>query len=254
MSRWLVENKEVDVAPHQHTQAQAASLAAGERADGGEHVLAAKAEGGETVARLLRLTVTLVAHDIQHRRALIGKAHGLRQIGLADRGAEAQIAAVRRLLAEDQLQERGLPGAVIANERDTLAAAQREAELIKEPPFAVGLADIVGDQHLVALELALLELGVHLALGAGLIALLELLDALFHRKGALMELVRTHKGPQVHLRGSACELFDLGLILFILLELFVKAALSLLHVKAVVAAVKLGLAFADLDAALHDAI
>ena len=50
----------------------------------------------------------------------------------------------------------------------------------------------------------------------------------------------------------ALQLLDLGPVLFILPELFLKAALPLENEKAVIAAVKLGPAVHDLDAALRD--
>ena len=39
-----------------------------------------------------------------------------------------------------------------------------------------------------------------------------------------MELIHAHECPKVHLLGSSCQLFDFGLILFVLLQLFFKAA------------------------------
>ena len=65
-----------------------------------------------------------------------------------------------------------------------------------------------------------------------------------------MQLIVAHERPQMHLLGSAGELLYLGLILFIFPELFLKALLPLDNIKAVSAAVKLGLALAYLNAAL----
>ena len=67
-----------------------------------------------------------------------------------------------------------------------------------------------------------------------------------------MQLVVAHEGPEVQLFRRALQLLDLGPVLFILLELFLKAALPLENKKAVVAAVKFGPAVHDLDAALRD--
>ena len=65
-----------------------------------------------------------------------------------------------------------------------------------------------------------------------------------------MQLVVAHKGPEVHLLRRTGQLLDLGLVLLVFLQLLVKAALPLLHIKAVIAAVKLRLALVDLNAAL----
>ena len=69
-----------------------------------------------------------------------------------------------------------------------------------------------------------------------------------------MQLVRPHEGPEVHLLRRAGELLDLGLILLVLLQLFLKAALPLCDIEAVVAAVELRLPVGDLNAALHHTI
>ena len=69
-----------------------------------------------------------------------------------------------------------------------------------------------------------------------------------------MQLIAAHERPKVHLLGSSCELLDLGLILFVFSELFLKALLPLDDIKAVSAAVKLRLAVAYINAALGDLV
>ena len=66
-------------------------------------------------------------------------------------------------------------------------------------------------------------------------------------KGPLVQLVVAHKSPQVQLVRRLLELLKLGLLLLVLLELLLVAPLLLLHIKAVVARVKLRLAIVDLD-------
>ena len=74
----LVEDQQIDVAAHEHAELETAPLAAGEGADGLEHVLAAEAEGGEPVARLLRLAAAVVEHGVERRALVHGKPHDLR--------------------------------------------------------------------------------------------------------------------------------------------------------------------------------
>ena len=62
-----------------------------------------------------------------------------------------------------------------------------------------------------------------------------------------MELVRPHEGPQVELVRRFLELFDLGLLLLVLLQPLLIAALLLFYVKAVVPLVELRLAVLDLN-------
>ena len=69
-----------------------------------------------------------------------------------------------------------------------------------------------------------------------------------------MQFIITHERPKVHLFGSSRKLLDLGLILFVFSEFFLKALLPLDNIKAVSAAVKLRFAVAYLDAALGDLV
>ena len=55
----------------------------------------------------------------------------LRQICPLDRGAEFDL-ALAGLLAEEHLQKRGLSGAVVAEERHTLAAAHLQLDVGKQ--------------------------------------------------------------------------------------------------------------------------
>ena len=65
-----------------------------------------------------------------------------------------------------------------------------------------------------------------------------------------MQLVVAHERPEVHLLRCTGELLNLCLILFVFFQLFLKAALPFLGVEAVIAAVKLRLPVAYLNAAL----
>ena len=69
-----------------------------------------------------------------------------------------------------------------------------------------------------------------------------------------MQFIITHERPKVHLFGSSRKLLDLGLILFVFSEFFLKALLPLDDIEAVSAAVKLRFAVACLDAALGDLV
>ena len=62
-----------------------------------------------------------------------------------------------------------------------------------------------------------------------------------------MKLIVAHEGPQVELVRRSLELLDLGLLLFILLQLFLVTALLFLYVKAVISGIKLRLAVFQLN-------
>ena len=69
-----------------------------------------------------------------------------------------------------------------------------------------------------------------------------------------MELVVAHECPQVHLRCGTGELLDFGLVLFVFLQLFIKAALTFHNIEAVVAVVELCLAVQYFNGALGNAV
>ncbi len=69
-----------------------------------------------------------------------------------------------------------------------------------------------------------------------------------------MQLVRAHEGPQMHLLRRAGELLYLGLISLVFFQLLLEAALPLLHIEAVVAAVKLCAPLVYFYRALHDLV
>src|SRR5699024_10781014 len=194
------QDEEVEVPAHEHAQAQAALLAARERADGLERVLARKAEGAERVPRLLGRAAAVVDERVERRTLWLGELHVLGQVGELHRRATAHPARVRLLLAHDELHERRLAAAVFAYDGHALPARDLQREARKELPPVKALGEPVHGQDLVAPELPLLEGGVELALRLRLFGLAELLYALFHGEGPLVQLVVAHEGPEVQLR------------------------------------------------------
>ena len=69
-----------------------------------------------------------------------------------------------------------------------------------------------------------------------------------------MQLVIAQKCPQMHLLHSAGKLADLGLLLLILLEPLLVAPLRLLHIKAVIAGIKLRFSLVQGNDAVHAAV
>ncbi len=101
-----------------------------------------------------------------------------------DAGAEADRAAVRRQLAGDHLEQRGLAGAVLADDADLLAAPRRQGHRAQDDVIAVGLAHAVELEHLAHRALGRGEAEAHdvaLLEGLDVLHLLEHLDARLHR-------------------------------------------------------------------------
>ena len=71
-------------------------------------------------------------------------------VGQLDRLADSQRAAVRLLLPGDHPEQRGLAGAVGADDADDAAAREVEVEVLDEDLVAVGLAQVLGLDHHVA--------------------------------------------------------------------------------------------------------
>ena len=250
MVRRLVEYQQVHVSAHEYAQTQPALLAAGERAHGLERVLAREAEGAQAVARLLHGAAALVYHRVRGGEVRVAELDYLRQIRHAHGGAAAHVARVGLLLAHYELDQRALAGAVVAYDGDALAARDLELHAGEQRPAGKALAEVVGDEHFVGAKLALFESGGEPFGLLGLLRLAQPLYALFHGERPLVQLVVAHERPEVHLRGGLLQLLYLGLVLFVLLQLLVEAALPLHGVEAVVAGVELRAAVDYLDAAL----
>ena len=100
--RRLVEDEQVDLLIHQHTQPQTALFAAGKTRNGLEHVLALEQIRAQPVTRGLHGAVFFIEHRVQQRPFGVGEMNDLRQVGPLDRGAELH-AARTGLLAEQEL-------------------------------------------------------------------------------------------------------------------------------------------------------
>jgi hypothetical protein len=108
----------------------------------------------------------------------------LRVVADLDAGAEPDGAAVRGQLAGDHLEQRGLAGAVLADDADLLAAPRRQRHRAQHHVIAVGLAHAVELEHLADGALGGREAEAHdvaLLEGLDVLHLLEHLDARLHR-------------------------------------------------------------------------
>ena len=253
--RRLVKNEKVHFLVHQNTELQSAQLTAGEHADALKNVLAREVERGQAVARALRRDVAL---GVEHRVDQVSFRHvefdDLRQVRDAHRRAELDLALVGIFLFHQHLDERRLARAVVADERDALAAAHLQVHVVEQHTVAKALFELFEREHLVAVEFLRLELRTQRPLLRRLVRRAHALDALFHRQRAAVRLVHALEGKHAQLLGALFKLGNLGLLLFVLTHLFQIAALFFHRVEAVVAAVKLRLAVEHLDDARDGAV
>jgi len=122
----LVENEQIERIVHQLAQAQAAFLTAGQHIHCFHLRFAGKLERTESVARNLHGNVLVVDERVDEVAVRIGEMYLLRQVRRLETDALADNAAVRRLLAEQDLEHGGLAGAVRTEQRDALAVADVE--------------------------------------------------------------------------------------------------------------------------------
>ena len=246
--RRLVEDQEIHFLIHQDAELEARKLAAREHADALKNVLAREVERGQAVARALRRDVAL---GVEHRVDQVSFRHvefdDLRQVRDAHRRAELDLALVGIFLFHQHLDERRLARAVVANERDALAAAHLQVHVVEQHTVAEALFELFEREHLVAVEFLRLELRAQCPFLRRLVRRAHTLDALFHRQRAAVRLVHALEGKHAQLLGALFKLGNLGLLLFVLAHLFQIAALFFHRVEAVVAAVKLRLAVEHLD-------
>ena len=109
----LVQDQEVHLLVHEHTQPQAALLPTGENGDGFEHVLPLEEELPQPVPGLLGGTIGLVEHGVVQRPLRMGKADLLGEVPGFQGDALLHSAAVGRLLPQKNFQQGGLAGAVV---------------------------------------------------------------------------------------------------------------------------------------------
>ena len=173
----------------------------------------------------------------------------LRQVRRPDGRAESDAAGVGGLEPHHHVDERRLAGAVFAEQSNPLARLDAQIDLREERPLAEGLREVLDLHDLVAAEFPAREARVEPACLRGAFRRAHALNALFHRKRALVQRVVAHERPEVHLVGGLFELGNLRLLLEVLLHTLLIAALLFDGIEAVVAAVEFGFAVFD----LHDA-
>ena len=124
--RRLVEDEEVRAGGDDERERQPAPLAAGEHRDRLRLLVPAREEeAAEQVLRVGAQEPGRALDALQHRPARVELHLLLREVGGLDAVAEPD-AALACSAVEQRLEQRGLAGAVRPDERDVLAALQRE--------------------------------------------------------------------------------------------------------------------------------
>ena len=141
----LIEQQHVAAGAQHLGEVHAVALAAGELADQLLLLRALEVEAADVAAR-----GRLVVADLDHVEAagdllpdgllVIERLARLVDVGQAHRRADADLAGIGCFGAGEHAEQRGLAGAVRADDADDAAARQVEAEVVDQQPLAVALA------------------------------------------------------------------------------------------------------------------
>ena len=149
----LVEHQHVRRPREQPREQQAVALASGEHLHRRIHALRREQEVAEVAHDVLALRPDLHpvgtrADRFRHAALEVELLAHLVEVGDLEVRAVAHGAGIRRELAEDELQQRGLAGAVRSDEADAVAAHQPQRQVGDDPALAEALRDVLefGDQ------------------------------------------------------------------------------------------------------------
>ena len=135
----LVQHQQVDFFVHQHTQAQAALLAAGQGGYRFEHVLAPEFEGGQPVPRRLGGAVLGVDQGVHQAALRVVEVDVLRQVSHLYSRPHPNLSAIRDLLTQDHFQQRGLTASVVPDQGNALSSGHLQPQAGEEGAPAKGL-------------------------------------------------------------------------------------------------------------------
>ena len=124
---------------------------------------------------------------------------------------------------------------------------------MKKRPSVKRLAEPLDGQYLVSEEAAFREPRAHGLLRLRLVGFFDSVHPVLDGHGTAVERAVVD-APALHALERKAQLRELGLLLFILLELELKARLLFLHVKRVISGVKLCLAVRYLNDAVYNAV
>ena len=258
MVRRLVEDDQVVRGAHEPRDHHAPALAAREVADALLLLAPGEEERARQVARLLlaRPQPALVGGDhalqvLPHREHRVDVLLRLAEVAHLDLRAHLHLARVRGEVAQERPHQRGLAGAVGADDPDPVHRLDGKLQAAEERPVAVRLRDALAPQHVVADARGLRQLQAHhLELGLVLdqLVLLEALQA----RGAAARLLRALARLVPH---------DVLLLGADLVQLLLVVSLAGEHALAaqadevgVVAGVLADASLVDLDDAVHHVV
>src|SRR5256714_14098724 len=129
----LVEQEEVRAGGHDQREGEPPALTAGELDDRLVLLLpAGEEEASEQVLRLRALEAGRLLRAVEHAAGLVQLHFVLGEVGRSDAVSQPRRACDRLPQREQRLEQRRLAGSVRADERDVLAALEREADIVQQ--------------------------------------------------------------------------------------------------------------------------
>ena len=241
----FIQNQQIDLLIHQHTQPQPALLAAGEGSHSLEHILTLEHKRTQTVTGDLRGAVFLIEHGIIKCPFGVREMDDLGQISPLHGGTELDL-TLTILITQQTFDEGGLACTVIAQQRDPLTTLNVEVNTGEQGAVAESLTHILHFEHHVAGEVLFTERCPHGLFFLGFLCFLDALHAVLDGHGTAVERPVVD-APAFHPLQGKSQLLQLCLFLLILFHLQVKTGLLLVHIERVVAGIKLSVTVHDLN-------
>ena len=252
MVRGLVQDQQIDLFIHQHTQPQPGLLAAGEGSHGLEHILTGEQKLAQAVTGDLWGAVFLIEHGIVKTPLRMGEFDNLRQISPFDRGTELNLTGAV-LFSQQTLEEGGLAGTVVTQNGDPLAAFYLQLHIFKEGPVSEGFADVLHLKDHIAGKFLLTEGCPHSLFRLGLFSFSDSLHPVLDGhcptvQGPVVD------APALHSLHRIAQLLQLRLFLLVLLHLQIEPGLLFIHVERVITGIEFSVTVHDLNDPLCDPV
>ncbi len=164
----FVHHQQVGRLREQFGQQQAVALAAGQAGDRGARAFGREQEILQVADDVLALAVELdvlaaLGHVVQGVELVVELQPVLVEVGDLDAGAQLRAAALRLELAQHDLQQGALAGAVRTDDADAVAAHHGGGEVVDQHAAAVGLVHVLEVDHLLAGGLRIGRRHLHVA-------------------------------------------------------------------------------------------
>ena len=147
----LVQNEQIDLLVHQHTQPKPGLFPARETPHSFEHIFSLEQEGTQPVPGGLGRQVFLVEHGVVQTPLRVREVHNLGQVSHSNGRTKLDF-PVAGLLIQQAADQGGLSRAVVSQQGDALPALDQEVHIGKQLLLSEALGQTLGLKHHVSPE------------------------------------------------------------------------------------------------------